>query len=83
MARKAQIPGLDSSSASRKRLNISLPLSSWERVERIMKIMEVETVSEVTKDAFRLLEYFLDVDAKGSRILVEDKSGRTTEVKFF
>lgn len=65
------------------RLNIVLSARDRERIDRLVEMMEAETVTEVTKDAFRLLEYFLKSAERGEKLYLQDQNGDMTKLEIF
>jgi len=67
----------------KRRLNIVLPEQSWGRLERIKDEIEADTFTEVVKESFRLMEYVLQLERSGSRLLLRKPNGDVTELEIF
>jgi len=65
------------------RLNIVLSKEDKARIQRIVQMMEAETVTDVTKDAFRLLEFFLKKSEQGSHFLIQDPGEEPAKLEIF
>lgn len=59
----------------KKRLNIVLPDASWDRLERLKVDLEAETITEVVKDSFRLLEYVVSLHKSGASLQIVQPNG--------
>jgi len=66
-----------------KRLNIVLSKADEDRIDRLVKMMEADTVTDVTKDAFRLLEYFLKKAEGGSSFLIQEPGQDPVKLEIF
>ena len=65
------------------RLNVVLSRDDRDRVDRLVTMMGAETVTDVTKDAFRLLEFFLNKSEKGSKFLIQDPGEEPMKFEIF
>lgn len=54
------------------RLSIVLSEQGKERIDRVVNMMGADSITEATKDAFRLLEYFLKTADKGGKFFYTD-----------
>ena len=68
---------------STTRLNIVLSQQNRERINRIVEMMGADTVTEVVKDALRLLEYFLKVSDGGGKILIQMPGEEPKQLEIF
>jgi hypothetical protein len=66
-----------------KRVQMDLSEKSFERLTQLKEKMEASSYAEVMKDALRLLEYLVDMDASGSKILVAAEGSPPVELKIF
>ena len=71
------------SSEKKVRVQIDLAPQSYDRLKRLKEVTEASSYTDVLRDALRLYEYLIDVDQKGSRVLIADKKGNQSEVKIF
>ncbi len=73
------------SAACRKseRLNIVLPTQHRERLDRIKDKMEADSITDVVKDALRLLEYFVDVADDSGTILIQKPGEDPKQLEIF
>lgn len=53
------------------RLSIVLSQQSKDRIDRVVEMMEADSITEATKDAFRLLEYFLKRADEGAEFYIK------------
>jgi hypothetical protein len=67
----------------KKRLNIVLPETSWDRLERLKEDLEAETITEVVKDSFRLLEYIVSLSKSGATFQVRQPDGEVRSLELF
>jgi hypothetical protein len=67
----------------KKRLNIILPDSSWDRLERLKEDLEAETITEVVKDSFRLLEYVVALTKSGAGFQIRMPDGEVRTLELF
>lgn len=67
----------------KKRLNIVLPEASWDRLERLKDDLEAETITEVVKDSFRLLEYVVSLHKAGASLQVVQPNGEVRGLEIF
>ena len=65
------------------RLNVVLSQADKDRIDRLVKLMEADTVTDVTKDAFRLLEFFLRKAEGGSKFLIQDPGQEPANLEIF
>ena len=65
------------------RLNVVLSQADKDRIDRLVKMMEADTVTDVTKDAFRLLEYFLRKAESGSSFLIQEPGQEPAKLEIF
>ena len=65
------------------RLNVLLSERDKERVDKLVEIMEADTVTDVTKDAFRLLEYFISKSQKGAKFFIQEPNEELTKIEIF
>lgn len=65
------------------RLNVVLSKDDKARVDRLVEMMGAETVTDVTKDAFRLLEFFLKKADGGSKFLIQDPGEEPAKLEIF
>ena len=77
--------GLGQKSTARKskarRVQMDMPPRSVERLEALKEKLELNSYSEVMKDALKLLEFVADEEEDGSTFLVRRKDGTTQEIK--
>ena len=71
------------SSEKKVRVQIDLAPQSYDRLKRLKEVTEASSYTDVLRDALRLYEYLIDVDQKGSRVLIADKKGNQSEIKIF
>lgn len=69
--------------AKPSRLNVVLSKEDKARIDRIVEMMEAGTVTDVTKDAFRLLEFFLKKSEQGSHFLIQDPGEEPAKLEIF
>lgn len=67
----------------KRRLNIVLPEASWDRLERLKEDLEAETITEVVKDSFRLLEYVVSLHKAGASLQVVQPNGEVRGLEIF
>ena len=72
------VPGRKSS-----RLSVVLSLSDRQRIDRLVEMMNADTVTDVTKDAFRLLEYFITNAKKGNSFYIQERDGEMAKIEVF
>lgn len=65
------------------RLNVVLSKEDKARIDRLVEMMGAETVTDVTKDAFRLLEFFLKKAEGGSKFLIQDPGEEPAKLEIF
>lgn len=65
------------------RLSVVLSEQTKDRIDRIVKMMEAETITEAVKDAFRLLEYFLKISEKDGKIFVQMPGEDIKQIEIF
>ena len=65
------------------RLNVVLSKEDKERIDRLVKLMGADTVTDVTKDAFRLLEFVLKKVDGGSKFLIQDPGEEPAKLEIF
>ena len=65
------------------RLNVILSKEDKARIDRLVEMMGAETVTDVTKDAFRLLEFFLKKSEGGSKFLIQDPGEEPAKLEIF
>ncbi|NMM45259.1 hypothetical protein HH303_12270 [Rhodospirillaceae bacterium KN72] len=65
------------------RLNVVLSKDDKARIERLVELIEADTVTEVTKDAFRLLEYFVIKSKNGNSFYIKDPEGTLSRIEIF
>lgn len=61
-------------SPRKQRLNIVLSSKDKERIDRLVEMIGADTVTEVTKDALRLLEYFVKKNEEGPQFYIQDSN---------
>lgn len=66
----------------RVRINIEVHNRVKERIDRIIYKTEIETITDVIKDALYLYEQFLDAENEGKEIVIRDKDGKEKVVFF-
>ena len=66
-----------------RRVQMDLPPTSMQRLERLKTNLEASSYAEVMKDALKLLEYFALEDEQGSRFFIERKDGQRQELRLF
>jgi hypothetical protein len=66
--------------AKRPRINIELPDENHARLCEMQETMGAASMREVTRAAFRLLDWYLDRTKKQGYSLQLTKDGKTTEV---
>ena len=65
------------------RLSVVLSKQGRERIDRLVEMMDAESQTEVTKDAFRLLEYMLNVSQDGGKFFIQMPGEEMTRVEIF
>lgn len=65
------------------RLSIVLSPQGKDRIDRVVKMMDAESITDATKDAFRLLEYFLKVSEAGGKILIQMPNEDAKQIEIF
>ena len=65
------------------RLNVVLSQADKDRIDRLVAMMEADTVTDVTKNAFRLLEYFLKKAEGGSSFLIQEPGKEPAKLEIF
>lgn len=66
------------------RLSIVLSHQSKDRIDRVVEMMEADSITEATKDAFRLLEYFLKNAANGAEFYIKmPDANEPTKIEIF
>lgn len=65
------------------RLSVVLSANDRQRIDRLVEMMEADTVTDVTKDAFRLLEYFITNAQKGNKFLIQEPGGEPSKIEVF
>lgn len=65
------------------RLNVILSQVDKDRIDRLVEMMEADTVTDVTKDAFRLLEFFLKKAEGGSSFLIQEPGKEPVKLEIF
>lgn len=80
---KTQPDGVKAPSAKPARLNVVLSSDDKERIDRLVKLMGADTVTDVTKDAFRLLEFVLKKIDGGSKFLIQDPGEEPAKLEIF
>lgn len=78
-----QRAGPDTPRAKAHRLNVVLSEKDKARIDRLVAMMGADTVTDVTKDALRLLEYFLLKSESGGKFYIQDKDGEMTKLEIF
>ena len=71
------------SKAKSARLNVVLSADDKVRIDRIVELMGADTVTEATKDAFRLLEYFLNKSESGSKFFIKEPGEEISKLEIF
>jgi len=71
-------------SPRKQRLNIILSQNDKERLDRLVEMIGADTVTEVTKDALRLLEFFVKKNEEGAQFYIQNCNEKTpTKLEFF
>ena len=83
MATKADETAPDSRSGKSSRLSVVLSHNDRQRIDHLVKLMNADTVTEVTKDAFRLLEYFITNAQKGNKFYIQEPGGEPSKIEVF
>ncbi|MEL6171776.1 MAG: hypothetical protein AAFR02_07150 [Pseudomonadota bacterium] len=83
MAAKAKTGEGAKSPPKPPRLNVILSKEDKARIDRLVEMMEAETVTDVTKDAFRLLEFLLKKAEGGSKFLIQDPGEEPAKLEIF
>lgn len=65
------------------RLNVVLSQADKDRIDRLVIMMEADTVTDVTKNAFRLLEFFLQKAENGSSFLIQEPGKKPAKLEIF
>ena len=73
----------DGASNKKFRLNINLSQKNNDRINHIVEMMGAETITEATKDAFRLLEYFLKVSRDGGKFYIQMPGEDIKQIEVF
>lgn len=66
-----------------RRVQMDLAPNSFERLNKLKDAVEATTYTEVMRDALRVYEYLVEMDAKGNSFFVKDADGNFAEVKIF
>lgn len=66
--------GEENSPSRKHRLNIVLSNQDKERIDRLVDMLGADTVTEVTKDALRLLEFFVKKNESGAKLYIQEKN---------
>lgn len=80
---KTKVDGAKAPVAKPLRLNVVLSKDDKDRIDRLVKLMGAETVTDVTKDAFRLLEFVLKKIDGGSKFLIQDPGEEPSKLEIF
>lgn len=64
-------------------LNVVLSQVDRDRIDRLVDMMEADTVTDVTKDAFRLLEFFLRKAESGSSFFIQEPGQDLARLEIF
>ncbi len=80
---KAKADGARPPVAKPTRLNVVLSKDDKARIDRLVILMGAETVTDVTKDAFRLLEFVLRKIEGGSKFLIQDPGEEPSKLEIF
>lgn len=80
---KTQAEGAKAPTVKPSRLNVVLSNDDRERIDRLVKLMGADTVTDVTKDAFRLLEFVLKKIDGGSKFLIQDPGEEPAKLEIF
>lgn len=83
VAKKATSEEATSRNVKPPRLNVNLSEDDKERIDRLVQMMGADNVTDVTKDAFRLLEFFLKKAEAGSKFLIQDPGEQPTKLEIF
>lgn len=65
------------------RLNIIVSDDDKSRIDRIVDEMGASSITEVTKDAFRLLEFMILKAKEGNKFIMQNKEGRDEVIQIF
>ena len=68
------------SSAARVRLNLDLPISVRERMDRVREMSEADTISEVIRRSLAVYEALLGLAHEGAKIVTRKRDGMETVV---
>lgn len=71
------------SSREKVRLNMVLSPEDRKRIDRVIEMMGAETATEATKDAFRLLEFFLKKAEGGTKFFMQDPGEEPAKLEIF
>ena len=62
---------------------MELPSSSIERLKSLKEKTEASSYAEVTKSAYRLYDWLIDLSEEGNSFLIKDEDGNIKELKLF
>lgn len=80
---KTQAEEPQASKAKPQRLNVILSNDDKDRIDRLVKLMGADTVTDVTKDAFKLLEYVVKKIDGGSKFLIQEPGQEPAKLEIF
>jgi hypothetical protein len=72
-----------SEKAQKRRIQVDLSQSSFERLERLKHQMEAASFTEVTKESYKLLEFLVGEAKQGKRFFVQEAGGKLQELRIF
>jgi uncharacterized secreted protein with C-terminal beta-propeller domain len=62
------------------RLNLDLPKSIRERIERVRTMIEADSLTEVVRRSISLFEALIEFKSEGARIIIRNKNGSEIEI---
>jgi len=66
-----------------KRLNINMSETDWKRLEYLRATTEVDSFTELVKDSFRLLEFFVKSAESGKTFYTKKEGEELTKFEAF
>lgn len=65
------------------RVQMELPAAAMERLKQLRDKTEASSYAEVTKNAYRLYDRFVDMSLAGNTFMIKERDGQIREVEFF